>query len=530
LNWKQYKALPPKEKYNETYYIIGLDIGSETSGIAFYNLHENAPEPIDLSGGYGKPSIPTVIQFIPETKEWVFGEYAILNQGTDTEITLTSLIENLGRFDYADIDNKTVSAAYILGLFIKELLGNVRNINPRAVIVGIIAAVPDKLSPEATDELKRAFKYAGYEKELIALVPGRECVLSHYFHNRRIMHEEKILMLDYGSREVRGGVYTVNKIDEKNRITAVTAQSSLFDENIGTRTLFKAVNDFFMSFYKKHSHIEAADAATLDIGVPDTHLHEQLAAFTYQHKDILFQKNIRSKPIKLYYNFAFPPFQQIITHADIKRLIITYIDRFANLIVDVRRKTIGCVPISARDIDTIICTGGGFEMLWPREIIQNIFEPSKIYFYKNAKLVAAEGAALVAATHLGVTPGHNFEIEDTHQLSGDIGIKSGDAFLPLALRSTFWWQTHQSKLVLVNSKVNGNIDISITERSQNGNERILASPSLTGLPKRPKGTTRLMFGVNFISDTRMTLKVSDIGFGEMFPPSSYQQEFSVKIA
>ena len=183
MYWKRYKSLPAAEKLNETYYIIGLDIGAESSAIAFYNLHENTPEPIDLSGGYGKPSIPTVMQYIAETKEWVFGEYAILNQGAGTEITLQALTRRLGHFDYLDIDGKSVSAASILGLFIKEILASVRNINPRAEIVGIVAAVPAYLNEQAHEELKRAFKQAGYEKELIALVPDRECIFTHHYRN-----------------------------------------------------------------------------------------------------------------------------------------------------------------------------------------------------------------------------------------------------------------------------------------------------------------------------------------------------------
>ena len=512
MNWKTYKALPPPQKQDEAYYIIGLDIGNDSSGIAFYNLHENTPEPIDLSGGYGKPSIPTVMQYIPETKEWVFGEYAILNQGSGTEITLNHLVQRLGSFDYVEINRKDISIAAILGLFIKELLGSVRNINPKAEIVGIIAAVPDKLSPEAHDELKRAFKLAGYEKELIALIPCRECVLAHHYRGQPLT-DEKVLLLDYGSREVRGGVYSVKD-------TALAkALSNLFDESIGTSNIFADVHSLFES----HTH-------TALKGETPTGLQEQLTAFTYQHKDILFQKNIRTKPAKLYYNFVYPPFQQTISHTHVEALISPYKQRFNRFIADTLGKNISEKAISPRDINAVICVGGGFEMLWAREAVADIFEQKQIHMYRNAKLTTAEGAAQLAANLLGAATGNIFEIEDTHKLPGDIGIKSGDVFLPLVERNTFWWQAHKPKLVLVNDKIDGELHLSITQRTPTGDENIISAYVLTGLPKRPKGTTRLMFGIDFKSNTRMTLKVSDLGFGDMFPKTGYQQELTVKLA
>ena len=141
MHRNRYLALPEEQKLNEIYYIIGLDIGNDSSSIAFFNLAEKTPEVIDLSGGYGRPSIPTMMQYIAETKEWVFGEYALLNRGVGTEITLSDLITRLGSHEYVDLDHKPISVVNLLGLFIKEIIGHVKNINPKAEIAGIVAAV-----------------------------------------------------------------------------------------------------------------------------------------------------------------------------------------------------------------------------------------------------------------------------------------------------------------------------------------------------------------------------------------------------
>ena len=541
MNWKRYKALPPDDKFNDTYYIIGLDIGAESSAIAFYNLHEHSPEPIDLSGGYGKPSIPTVMQYIAETKEWVFGEYAILNQGAGTEITLKSLVRRLGHFDYLDVGSKSINAAAILGIFIKEMLASVRNINPRAEIVGIVAAVPAYFSQQAHEELRRAFKHAGYEKELIALVPDRECIFALHYMNAP-PKDEKVLLLDYGSQEVRGGVYhllpdipgdEIHHAGDRpaHRFTPadffngehITAKSlsSLFDENIGTGMISEDVHALFESYYQAatrgHEPDDSISAA------------EQITAFAHQHKDMLFQKNIRVKPAKLYFNFVYPPFQQTITHAEADALIKPYRQRFNRFIRDTLEKTLGSKVIPPRSINTVLCIGGGFEMLWAREAVGAIFTSSQIHIYRNTKLATAEGAALVAAKLLGIARGCYITVEDKHQLVSDIGLKSGDAFLPLVEHGRFWWQKHKPTLVLANNPVDGELHLQLAKRTATGETLPLAAYNLTGLPTRPKGTTRLKFDAVFESHAELSLSVEDMGFGELFPKTDYVRELTVRL-
>lgn len=52
-----------------------------------------------------------------------------------------------------------------------------------------------------------------------------------------------------------------------------------------------------------------------------------------------------------------------------------------------------------------------------------------------------------------------------------------------------------------------------------GGEPIREGMFLTGLPKRPKGTSRLLLEVQFSSPARCEVKVTDLGFGEMYPSS-----------
>jgi molecular chaperone DnaK (HSP70) len=526
MHWKHYKNLPDTQKRDESYYIIGLDIGNDTSGIACYNIAENAPETIDLSGGYGKPSIPTVMQYIAETREWVYGEYAILNRGVGTEVTLSDLIQRLGSSDYIDVAEKPKSVVSILALFLKEILSNVKNINPKAEIVGIVAAIPAYFSEKAQAELMQAFKAAGYERELIALVPDRECVFTHHYQ-RHTPREERALLFDYGSREVRGGLYHVMP---QGDTLAVKSISSLFDDTIGTVSIVSDVCDMFESFLLAQQSEKSLSRQ----------MTEQVSAFVYQNKDMLFQKTIRTKAAKLYFNFAYPPFQQTLNNDDATRLVKPYKQRFNCFMREVLQKNLYEEEIRPQDISTVLCVGGGFEMLWAREAVGEMYTQAQVRFHKNAKLVTAEGAALVAAQRLGIAEGPAVSLEDKHQLTFDIGLSDGKAFLPLAERNSFWWQNHTDKLILVNRAIGDPHDwtknelyalrLRLARRNSSGEAQHLADLDLIGLPERPKGTTRLGIGLEFASNKDVTVKVRDLGFGELFPQSEYEKAFAVRLA
>ena len=47
---------------------------------------------------------------------------------------------------------------------------------------------------------------------------------------------------------------------------------------------------------------------------------------------------------------------------------------------------------------------------------------------------------------------------------------------------------------------------------------------LTGLPKRPNKTTRLLLKLQYISRKECRITVKDLGFGEMFPSSGKKWE------
>jgi hypothetical protein len=159
-----------------------------------------------------------------------------------------------------------------------------------------------------------------------------------------------------------------------------------------------------------------------------------------------------------------------------------------------------------------------------------VFQNADIHFYKNTKIITAEGAATVAAIMLDAIDGVTVAIEDKHQLSADIGLQAG-RFLPLAERNSFWWQKHPVKYLLVNDAIDGELPLELAERNADGDVRRLLSFSLDGLPKRPKGATRLSVKLKFYSNEEFTVTIRDQGFGELFPrQEGFEKSFDINLS
>ncbi len=501
----------------ENYFILGLDIGSATSAIAYFDLNQSAPEIIDISGGYGKPSVPTVMQYVADTKEWVFGEYAMANRSGSKDITILSLVQKLGLGEYVDVSGKPVSVTSILGLYIKELVGNCKNINPKAEIAGIAVSVPAYLGKEAEAELSAVLKSAGYEKPLLGFLDDRECVLNRFYFDRAIK-KETVMIIDFGARELRAGVYDICPEDDGN--VSVDCRSFLFDKSLGTDIVDEVVSQMFQNIYCGHFNIPPERL--------DQRQREQLEIFSYQHKDLLFRKDIKSKPLKIYYNFAYPPFQASISH-DMAQEIVGPLKECVEAFLMEARKTSDGKRIDIKDISSVICVGGGFEMLWAREVVSEAFPESEIAIYKNPKGVTAEGASVAAATELCAFSGKKFLIKDKNRIDYDIGFKilrdNRERFTPIVESSTFWWQTHPPKQFILTEPTSPAAHIQMFKRDKSGTMTPIKSLALDGLPDRPAGVTRLSISIGFSGSNVIKAKVRDLGFGELFPSSDYEREF-----
>lgn len=508
---------------SENYFMLGLDIGLSASAISQFDLNRNTPEIIDISGGYGKPSMPTAILFSEDTREWVFGEYAVTGGPA-----FFSMVEKLGLNDYIEAGGRSFSVTGMLGLYIKELIGNCKNINPRAEIIGIVVSVPEYLDEEARKELRLAFKLAGFEKSPLTLSDSDECILQRHYFEKTVQKSGRktVLIVDYGASSARASVYDV-AFGRDNDENIADCLSFAHEKSIGTNVLENKVAEFLENIYH---NCTKTDSNRLSQSTEERQrIKEQLQIFTYQYKDLLFQKGIRTKPVKLYFNFTYPPVQGFASNDEVSRLIKPFIEKMRLFLKD----TVSKSGKSLKDVDEVICAGGGFEMLWAKETVLSLFPKTR--FYKNSKMVAAEGASIISANELNVITAAKFDIRDKCRVNCDIGFKitknGQERFFAFIEQDTAWWLNHPAKLFILNEPVRANnpVFIEVLKRDSDGGVDLLAKLRLDGLPERPRGTTRLSVKLGFPKMGILKTVIQDLGFGEIFPASGLEREFVLNL-
>lgn len=522
MNWKSFKKeiLSSGIDFNdESKFVLGLDIGNSTSTISYWNFNLNEPQLIDISGGYGNPSMPTVVQYVPGNKEWIFGEYALLNKGDFENITFTDLVNKLGSKEILDVDGKGISIPQLLGKYIKALIESCANINPNAEVAAIVMAVPTYIDEIAKEELQRAIAIAGFDKEFIGFVTDRECAIKYYYYQEYDIKPEKIIILDYGSREIRGGVYDI--VPEDDRLS-ITALSSIVDEELGTQNVDNKVKDLFTKYYCKETEKELKDI--------NESIMSQLENFSYQNRQILFQNS--DKNIKVYFNFAFPAFQKNISPNEILNFILPLEEKLEKFLYSVCNKVISR-PIKPSQISKVICLGGGFEMKWAKEAVEKMFSSSKIITMKGSKGITAQGACISSAIEIGILNIKRYDIQDFNIVNYDIGVKAiidkKEQFIPLIEKGSFWWQQHSEKIFILDWITGRNPHIEIYSKNDMGEEKALSIVELADLPERPKRTTRLKISIDFKKYDVVHINIKDYGFGELFKASNFEKNIEIKI-
>lgn len=522
MNWKNLRKEISKsgaDFSDESKFILGLDIGNSTSTISYWNVNLKEPQLIDISGGYGNPSMPTVVQYVPGNKEWIFGEYALLNKGDFENITFTNLVDRLGSKELLDADGKSVSIPQLLGIYIKALIESCMNINPNAEVSGIIVAIPTYIDDTAKEEFQRAISIAGFDKEFIGFVTDRECAIKYYYYQEETIKAEKIIILDYGGRELRGGVYDILPKHDKLDITAM---SSIIDDTLGTQNIDSKVKDLFVRYFCKETEISPNSI--------NKNTMSQLESFAYQNRHILFQNNNRT--IKVYFNFAFPAFQKNISPQEAADFNLPLEKKLKEFLHSICVKVIS-KPIKPSEIAKVICLGGGFEMKWAKEAVEKMFPSSKIITMKGSKGITAQGACISAAIELGLLENKNINILDFNIINYDIGVKAvtddREQFIALIEKGSFWWQQHNERIFILNCETNKNPYIKIYSKNDMGEEFLLCSLELIGLPERPRKTTRLKIRIDFKRYDIVNINIKDYGFGELFKASDFEKNIEIKI-
>ena len=535
-NWEAYREQILATGKSDDWYILGIDLGTTNSVISYWDSQNNRPEAIDVSNGFGKIPLPSVVQYRKEEgseEEWVIGEEAYRSMKLYPETTVRSIKRQMGTNTTIRLGGKDYLPEEISAKILTELISHAQGLNPKAEIAGLVVSVPYDFDDAAQKATMRACEMAGLKEKLICLIKEPNAAALAYNFRHQLNQGEKIMVFDFGGGTLDITLFNVAERDERKIKIQVISQGG--DAKHGgddvDHSLIEACGTFI---YNKTGQ----DTASLAI--------ENQVEVTLRAREAK-ERLSGVKNFRIPFTFCIPPFVEQITRETFHDLIKPFIDKTRKLVLKALRETY-TGSLTPNDIDRVLLEGGSAQMPWVREMLLDIFsDESKIYSSERPALDISLGATYYAAMKMGLLAHPDMEsekmdVEFEVTVSHDIGLEidsgrggaDSKAFFPMIRRGTSFAlakKSHVFTLSGTTAEEMTGLDLRILERIQQDDPfeacTLIGELSIKGLPQRPSGKTKLRITLMVEEEGGLvTGMVEDVGFGEEWPSSGFKETFA----
>lgn len=532
MNWEDYKKeIEEKGKLPEDYYILGIDLGTTNSVISYWDNHSKCPVPIDLSNGFGKVPLPSVVQFRKDDdgeSEWIIGDEAYRSMKIYPETTIRSIKRKMGTNETVHIDGKDYLPEEISAKIIKELVDHCYSINPKAEIAGLVVSVPYDFEDAAKKATMKACELAGLKDKLICLIEEPKASCLTYNAKHQINKDEKFMVFDFGGGTLDITIFNVAERDEnhmKLQVISEGGEAYHGGDNVDDAILAKCFD-----FIKTKTGTDEEDIS----------LENKVELFVRarEAKERLSGVKVHRIP----FTFCIPPFVEQLSRDTFEELISDFIDKTRKLVLKALREAY-TGALSPNDITRVLLEGGSSFMPWVKEMLLGIFnDTEKVYMAEKPAENISLGATYYAAMKMGVFSAPDIESENFYvgfevTVPHDIGLEvtSGDkkSFFTMIRRGTSYALAKKSYTFTLEGETEEdmtNFGLKIMERLNKEDSykdcKLIGEVYITGLPKRPSGKTKLKITLQVAEEGGLVKgTVEDLGFNDEYPPSGFKEDF-----
>jgi molecular chaperone DnaK len=535
MTWETYrKQIEEKGHVPEDWYILGIDLGTTHSVISFWDNTNRKPEPIDISNGFGKIPLPSVVQFREadngdDDDEWVIGEEAYRSMKMYPQTTVRSIKRKMGTNTTVKLGGKDYLPEEISAKILRELAGHALNVNPKAEIAGLVVCVPYDFDDAAQKATIRACEAAGLADKLICLIKEPNAAALAYNFRNHLKKDERIMVFDFGGGTLDITLFHVAERDDTRIKLAVISQGG--EAHHGGDDVDAALVEACARF------IQAKTGQTLqDLAIEN---QVELVARAREAKERLSGV----QRFRIPFTFCIPPFVEQITREEFHELISPFIDKTRKLVLKALRETY-TGSLTPDDIDRVLLEGGSSQMPWVREMLLDIFsDENKIYSSERPALDISIGATYYAAMKMGLLSHPemesekvtvDFEVTVPHDIGLEIDNGREKKFFAMIRRGTFYALAKKSHVFTLSGKAPEDMTgftLKILERVQADDPYEACKPigevSITGLPARPSGKTKLRITLMVEEEGGLVHgRVEDMGFGSEWPASGFNETFA----
>lgn len=531
MNWEEHRKLIEEKGLAEDTYILGIDLGTTNSIISYWDNAAKKPEPIDISNGFGKVPLPSVVQYRKDDDsegEWIIGEEAYRSIKIYPETTVRSIKRKMGTNARVTIDGTSYTPEEISAKIIQELVKQCQNLNPKAEIAGLVVSVPYDFDDAAKKATMKACELAGLSEHLICLIEEPKAAALAYNFRHNLRHGEKIMVFDFGGGTLDITLFhVVEKDDTKIKLQVISEGGEAYHggDNIDEILLERCFE--FIQSKNNQSKDEIAVENQVGLAVMARDVKERLSGL---------------KSYRIPFTFCIPPFAEQMTRDAFETLIGDFIDKTRKLVLKALREAY-TGALTPHDIDRVLLEGGSSQMPWIRDMLLGIFnDEGKIYSSERPALDISLGATYYAAMKMGLLSQPDmeaeklsieFEVTVPHDIGFEIVNGGRKSFFTMIRRGTPYSVAKKSQIFTLSGDSPEDMEsfsLKIMERIDKedtiDNCKLVGEVQINGLPKRPSGRTKLKITL-LVEEEGGLVKgaVEDMGFGAEYPPSGFRASF-----
>lgn len=530
--WEKYKELIQKnKKIEEDWYILGIDLGTTHSVVSYFNSVQKRPEPIDMSLGFGKIPMPSVVQLRREDgrEEWVVGEEALRAMLIYPGDTVQSVKRLMGSDTTVMIGGKSYTPEAVSAMILKALLGHVESLNPKMVLAGVVVSVPYDFDDAAKKATMAACRSAGLSDSLICLIEEpKAAALAYSFHNP-MKEKEKIMVFDFGGGTLDITVFEVARCDERQIRLEVLSEGG--DACHGGDGVDEILYGHLVRMLAEQT---GTDAGALTL--------EQKVELMWRAREVKERLSGVQK-FKVPFNFCFPPFMKEVTRVQMEELIAAFIEKTKGLVLKTLQEGYKGA-IHPQDIDKVLMEGGSSAMPWVKEMLIQVFnDTDKLYASQRPALDISIGATYYAVMKLGLLEHPDmmamgrqirFEVTVPHDIGFEVDYGSRKDFFSMISRGTPYLLADKSQEFTLRGETQADmttLTLKILERMRRTDKiedcRLIGEVDISGLPMRPSGKTRLKVSLKVAEEGGMVSgAVEDLGYMAQFEKSNFKADFT----
>jgi len=532
LNWEDYKKqIEETGELPEDWYILGIDLGTTNSIVSYWDNINGKPEPIDISNGFGKIPLPSVVQYRKDDdgeSEWVIGEEAYRSMKIYPETTIRSIKRKMGTDEKILIDGEEYLPEDISAKILTELAKHCQSLNPKAEIAGVVVSVPYDFDDAAKKATMRACEKAGFKDKLICLVEEPKAAALAYNFRHKLEENEKFMVFDFGGGTLDITLFhVVEKNDKKMKLQVISEGGEAYH---GGDNVDEALCGLCYGFIENKTGQKKDDIA------PENAV--EIVSRAREAKERL--SGVRS--FRIPFTFCIPPFVEQISRESFEELISDFIEKTRKLVLKALRETY-TGALNADAIDRVLLEGGSSQMPWVRDMLIGIFnDENKIYVSERPALDISLGATYYAAMKMGLLSlpdmeaekiNVEFEVTVPHDIGFEIVNGSRKSFYTMIKRGTPYALAKKSQVFTLSGNTMEemtSLDLKVMERIDKEDTiehcKLIGEVNFKGIPERPNGKTRLKVTL-MVEEEGGIVKgsVEDMGFGSEYPKSGYFQNF-----